>query len=191
MEDATDFLTARLASLATDNPLRIYVMACTFDLDDVAQLAAKEVLRQKAYTTTAVIPELDTITAGVYYRLLRYCGSNGLAEEVLSFVHPPAQSSPGIDSAAQNGDTSRSITNAPHPFDREDADIVLCSSDLVHFRVHSAILRMASPYLRDKLTESSQELPDCCKESTTALRSLPVITLAEDSLTISSLGCLL
>ncbi|KAI0794421.1 hypothetical protein C8Q74DRAFT_1326886 [Fomes fomentarius] len=41
---------------------------------------------------------------------------------------------------------------APSPFDQDSADVILRSSDGVHFRVHSVILAQASPFFRTMFT---------------------------------------
>ncbi|KAI0313676.1 hypothetical protein OF83DRAFT_1034367, partial [Amylostereum chailletii] len=62
-------------------------------------------------------------------------------------------------------------------FDRADADIVLISSDHVHFRAHKAILAVASPVF-DSMFSLPQPSPD---EGDT---SLPTVTMSEDAQTL-------
>ncbi|KAI0954736.1 hypothetical protein AcW1_006530 [Taiwanofungus camphoratus] len=77
------------------------------------------------------------------------------------------------------------ITDAPPPFDKPAADIILRSSDLVDFRVRKCILAEASPFF-----ESMFNLP---QPVTSTLRSagnkdgLSVITMPEDSSTLDKL----
>ncbi|OBZ74094.1 hypothetical protein A0H81_06249 [Grifola frondosa] len=190
IEKATDVLTSRLALLVKDAPLRVYAIACMLELEDVAKLAAKEVLQQKVYIVDSDFPELDKITAGAYHRLLEYCKKGG-AVEGFSFVHSLKASSPCADNITPDGDTSQSVVprNAPPPFDRSDADVILCSSDLVHFHVHSTVLRMISPFFQDELNKLTLEpsIHPRCGKPADCPDSTPLITLTEDSATISSL----
>ncbi|OBZ73698.1 hypothetical protein A0H81_06250 [Grifola frondosa] len=168
IEKATDVLSSRLALLVKDAPLRVYAIACMFELEDVAKLAVKDVFQQKMYLGDSDFPELDKITAGAYHRLLEYCKKGGAVEGFSFSVLP---------------------RNAPHPFDRSDADVVLCSSDLVHFHVHSTVLRIISPFFPDELEKLSLEpsIPAEGSESVDHPKSTHLISLTEDSATISSL----
>jgi hypothetical protein len=61
-----------------------------------------------------------------------------------------------------------------------NADVVLRSSDLVHFRVHKLVLAMSSPFFSDMF--SLPQPPDG-----TAPDELPVVQLSEDSEVLNSL----
>lgn len=69
-------------------------------------------------------------------------------------------------------------TNAAHPFDKPDADIVLRSSDLVDFRVRRRILFEASPVF-----ESILSIPQPTSCDTTP----PVVEVVEESTTLDIL----
>lgn len=50
-------------------------------------------------------------------------------------------------------DTIQMLVKPIHPlFDEQDADIILSSSDAVHFRVHQMILKLSSPFFRTMFT---------------------------------------
>ncbi|KAI9440637.1 hypothetical protein H4582DRAFT_1811860, partial [Lactarius indigo] len=65
------------------------------------------------------------------------------------------------------------------PFDRADADVVLCSSDNVTFRVHEAILSVASPVFE---TIFSLPQPQISTDG-----SPPVINPAENGAVLANL----
>ncbi|KAI0675715.1 hypothetical protein C8Q78DRAFT_345117 [Trametes maxima] len=72
----------------------------------------------------------------------------------------------------QASEPPQETTRAAAPFDREDADIVLRSSDNVEFHVHRIILSLASPVFADMLT-----LPQPPGDNP----ARPVVDVSEDS----------
>lgn len=75
-------------------------------------------------------------------------------------------------------DPPRQPISAAAPFDRKDADVILSSSDNVHFRVHRAILMIASPFF-----DSMFRLP----QPPDARDDIPVVHVTEDSYTLDVL----
>ena len=73
-----------------------------------------------------------------------------------------------------------SITSLPEPLDISDGNLVIRSSDLVNFRVHKAVLAMASPFFKDLL--SLPQPPD-----SESIDGLPVVQLTEDAELLHSL----
>jgi hypothetical protein len=73
-----------------------------------------------------------------------------------------------------------SIASLPEPLDVSDANLIIQSSDLVNFRVHKAVLAMASPFFKDLL--SLPQPPD-----SEFIDGLPVVRLAEDAELLHSL----
>jgi BTB/POZ domain-containing protein len=65
-------------------------------------------------------------------------------------------------------------TSPLEPSDVWDANLVIRSSDFVNFRVHKAVLAMASPFFKDLL---SLPQPSNCE----TVDGLPVVQLSEDS----------
>jgi hypothetical protein len=101
---------------------------------------------------------------GVYELLTRLTSSQ--AGPALSLVRerevpqPPAPAIP--------------TTYIPELFGASDADVIIQSSDLIHFRVHKPVLAIASPVLKDLFSPhqpSNSESAD----------GLPVVQLAEDA----------
>ena len=71
---------------------------------------------------------------------------------------------------------------APALFRRPDADVIISSSDDVHFRVHRQILLIASP-----LFETMFSLPQPQSSATSLPESLPIINVEEDARTLEDL----
>ncbi|KZT01599.1 uncharacterized protein LAESUDRAFT_455627 [Laetiporus sulphureus 93-53] len=80
------------------------------------------------------------------------------------------------------GESSSPRARRP-PFNDQDADLIIRSSDQVHFHVHKLILAKASPVFRDMMT-----LP----QSSTGSEGLdpPVVDVTEHSKTLDMLLCL-
>ena len=79
------------------------------------------------------------------------------------------------------------VRRARSPFNRDDADIVLRSSDDVDYQLHKQILSVASPFFKDMF--SLQQPPINDKEPFVILegRHVPVIQVSEISSTLDSL----
>ena len=76
-------------------------------------------------------------------------------------------------------------TSASAPFDRPTADIILCSSDNIEFRVLSQILIAASPIFENMLADAQ---PDSTNASgSNSATKLPVIPLTENGSTLDTL----
>jgi hypothetical protein len=77
------------------------------------------------------------------------------------------------------------MTRSPSKnFDLPDGNLVLRSSDLVDFRVHKAVLAMASPFFKDLIS-----LPQ--PSDTESVNGIPVVRLFEDSELLYSLVSML
>jgi len=77
-----------------------------------------------------------------------------------------------------------STTSLPEPLDVSDANLIIRSSDLVNFRVHKAVLAMASPFFEDLLS-----LPQ--PSDSESVDGLPVVQLTEDAELLHSLVSIL
>src|SRR6266850_3465091 len=75
-------------------------------------------------------------------------------------------------------------TSLPEPLDVSDANLIIRSSDLVNFRVHKAVLAMASPFFKDLLS-----LPQ--PSDSESVDGLPVVQLTEDAELLHSLVSIL
>jgi hypothetical protein len=96
------------------------------------------------------------------------------AESALSLVRESEDPEAQINSA----------TSTPVPFDVPDANLIIRSSDFVDFRVHKAVLAMASPFFKDLLS-----LPQ--PSNSESVGDLPVVQLSESSELLDSLVSLL
>ncbi|TBU44068.1 hypothetical protein BD309DRAFT_990543 [Dichomitus squalens] len=67
-------------------------------------------------------------------------------------------------------------SQADHPFNEPSADIIICSSDNVTFRLHTVILSLASDFFKDMFS-----LPQPGVPSTSEPGELPVLNVSESS----------
>lgn len=74
---------------------------------------------------------------------------------------------------------------AKAPFDRESADVILCTSDQVHFYLHAPVLSLASTVLEGMFTIPQPSNPE--ESSSSISSSRPVIDVTEDSTTMDCL----
>ncbi|KDQ50426.1 hypothetical protein JAAARDRAFT_211740 [Jaapia argillacea MUCL 33604] len=80
-------------------------------------------------------------------------------------------------------------SNAPHPFDNSDGDVIIRSSDNVDFQLLKCLLSLASPVFRGMfelplltpIEETRKENPSEWKDG------LPIVPLSEDSSTLTDL----
>ncbi|KAH9899481.1 hypothetical protein C8Q73DRAFT_833338 [Cubamyces lactineus] len=198
MEEATSLLRSRLVKLGQSQPLRAFAIACALDLTHEA-----ESLVPLAYTAhCAFVDELKDISAGVYYRVSHYmakCTSpkHGVVKHsssgakkarpvsiVTSILEPPPSPNPA---AAHPGPESTTEPVPPELLDSPSADVIFRSSDAVDFRLHSALLSLASPVFRqmleDRLAERTPGPP--ARDSTAVCYG--IIFVPEDSATLASL----
>ena len=143
LQEATKILKTSLRGFVPRMPLQVYAVACKLELEAEARLAANQWksthnLRDtpgSAFTSWisggSYIPEMATISAGAYYRLLEYLRGSAIENFVTSTSKPA--SSTGSSSTAQQ--ISRRKT--------EGADVILLSVEGTRFPVHSAVLRVA------------------------------------------------
>ena len=85
-------------------------------------------------------------------------------------------------------DDSQALVNStmslPESLELPDANLIIRSSDFVHFRVHKSLLAMISPFFRDLL--SLPQPPD-----SESVNGLPVVQFSEDVEILSSLVSML
>ncbi|PIL24739.1 hypothetical protein GSI_12625 [Ganoderma sinense ZZ0214-1] len=83
--------------------------------------------------------------------------------------------------------TTTNPTVAPSPFNQDSADIVLRTSDHVHYHVHSVILSQASPFFRDmfSLPQPGKTVPSKAPSSDDSEK--PVVDISELSATLYTL----
>jgi len=147
-----------LFALITNDPLRIYAIACRHGFEDMARTAALKAIKQQAIADV-YIPEFEEISAGCYHRLLQYQRGRLPDAAHFLFCHPARTSEsyedskqgkiepPSCDVPSTSDNVNADVVNvaileptpsvvAPPPFYRTDADVILRSSDRVDFHVH-------------------------------------------------------
>jgi hypothetical protein len=76
------------------------------------------------------------------------------------------------------------LSDFPKPYDRTDADIIICSSDGIHFRFYKDLLCFLSPIFRDMFSLPQGFLQDGDITQQTALEmkdDLPVVAFTEEA----------
>lgn len=146
MEQATARLTRILRTFVDSNPLRVWAIATRLRLEAEALYAAKKTLGLQLLDSFP--PEMRDVSAGAYYRLLKYHREKGSADRVVTFSSPPI-----VENA--DGSTTDTIVTTRNFFDHSFADVVCRSSDGVDLPVHRIVLHMASPTLLGRVTEPS------------------------------------
>lgn len=151
--EAVLLLRALLRGFVTLSPREVYAIACRHNLEEEARLAALTwhatplALDRKSvpeFTKTipgvTYVPEMVHISAGQYYRLLRYRRNGPLATFSL-FFPPFCRPSSRIEAPS----TTREMVGIEKssPFSRSDTDMVIRSSDNINFHVHEFILTLA------------------------------------------------
>ena len=178
----------RQARFMDNDPLRVFAVACLCDLEKEAKVAAeKAVLEGMIHSPAPGCPELDEISAGSYYRLLKLDGTKALASKPKKYkpivyrvdfagILPLCRRS---GSHASTSPQVHSPAVALHPFTPLDgADIILRTIDSVDFFVHRNIITFGSPTFLGSLR---QEIPSG------ELQELPVYLLSENHRTVDVL----
>lgn len=180
MQEATTLLRKRLVRLGQAQPIRALAIACALELEEEAQALAP--LVNSVCASDGMAEDLDAFSAGVYYRVAHYV---------------PASEAANPKSTARRG--SRPILLPPRPPGKPQsltrlcttegipeellhsptADIVVRSADGVNFPLHSVILSLASPILREQVEEEMQSHGD--------LQGPPTLQLDEDSWILATL----
>ncbi|KAF7795756.1 hypothetical protein EIP86_006923 [Pleurotus ostreatoroseus] len=138
-------LREQLRGFVQARPREVYAIACLHNLNKEAKIAAS-VWRKKStpldwdtewdFLMTVpggvFIPEMAGISAGAYFRLIRYLRTG----QSTNFCTPLKQDNP------PSGNTEVDWTTQA-PLNREDADITLRSCDGIEFRAHKLVLVIA------------------------------------------------
>ncbi|KAI0688113.1 hypothetical protein C8T65DRAFT_746772 [Cerioporus squamosus] len=179
----------RQARFMSDDPLRVFAIACLYDMEEEAQIAAEKAV-VKDVVTTSSCPELDEISAGVYSRLLKLNRTRTRIKRLKPTTYGVAFT--GILPLCRTSHTEPVRTQGPlsavlYPFTPLDgADIILRTTDSLDFFVHRAIITFASPtvfldtLLQEKTSERSDQDSDTEDER-------PVYLVPEDSNTLDIL----
>jgi hypothetical protein len=162
MEEATALMRVELLTFVNDKPLQVFAVACRLMLEEEAQAAAGswKAACPKVFSkpdssgsfpdwsgTSAAVSYLPEMSAGAYFRLLRFIRDGMDA----SFVNADPRDKPTIAA------TTTALVLQPLKF--KDADIVLRSSDGFYFHVHKVIISMMSSDLLDNESTMHDDLP--------------------------------
>ncbi|RDX54217.1 hypothetical protein OH76DRAFT_1398543 [Lentinus brumalis] len=155
MEESVALMKEALLGFVDTQPLAVWATACELRLEAEAKIAARVLVG--ADIPIDAPPELQNVTAGAYYRLVKFHRAGGVVGEGFKFCEPDPEDVPEPKSALSR---IKSFTYQPRPF----ADIVCRSADGQDYQTHKIILSTASPLLRDRIHalaahSSSSELP--------------------------------
>jgi BTB/POZ domain len=162
MGAATKTMRKLLLAFVDDNALQVYTVACRLQLEAEARTAARhwrdQCLKKSLHLGTSgglswdassdgasFLPEMNCISAGSLFRLLRYIRSPSTTS---NFVRPD------VPRASESGEGT-----ILHPPQHHDADIIIRSSDGAEFHVHQLIVSLASPTLLGQISPSQDPLP--------------------------------
>ncbi|KAH9948088.1 hypothetical protein B0H21DRAFT_890722 [Amylocystis lapponica] len=168
MKEATTQLSRLLLGFSEVATYAMYGVACKYGLEDVAHAAALAYWRRNEGNSLnyreqiTYEPEMDGITAGALFCLLRFC----YGDTVFEFHRYPAAR------PATAVVPSPPLTS--HPFDKPSAksDLLVQSSDGFHFHVIGLLLAVSSPVFAELI----DQLPD-----TPTSPDARVIAVTEDS----------
>ncbi|KAI0730811.1 hypothetical protein C8Q76DRAFT_669462 [Earliella scabrosa] len=173
-------------------PMNAYAVACLFDLEEEAKIAAEVAATNQTQVSTYQL--LDEISAGAYYRILK------LRRVGPRHIKPvPSKSRKGVHTSPQcsfnhvgiapfcrpatslaSSKLRPKLDAVTHPFIAADADMILRTSDSLDFRVHRAILSLASPMFIETLAKEQCAKPE-------GEDDLPLYTMREDGAVVDAL----
>ncbi|KZT69327.1 hypothetical protein DAEQUDRAFT_765631 [Daedalea quercina L-15889] len=180
MVKATRLTGTKLRSFIPQKPLRAWAVAVSNRLETEARVAADEICGQNLTILDSFPPEMQYVTGGAYYRLLRYQRLAGKVEEGFEFCNPPIVPVDSLPPPTTNGLDSESnypLNERIHSL----ADIICRSSDGKDFPSHKVLLTLASPIIGRMIAgdEGSQKAG-----ASFTLDGLPVLLFPEDSMTL-------
>ena len=135
MEEAVALMKKTLLTFVQSQPLSVWASACILRLEDEAREAAQVLLKDELPIDAP--PELQEVSAGTYYRLVKFHRAKGDVNENFRFTEPSPDDVPRTQRTKRPEST---IVYKPRPF----ADIICRSSDGVEFQTHKIILCAAS-----------------------------------------------
>ncbi|KAL6300885.1 hypothetical protein BKA93DRAFT_800099 [Sparassis latifolia] len=180
MEQATAIAAKALRTFAHGEPLRIWAIACRLRLEVEARYAAGLSLAQPI---SGEFPEeMQELTAGPYFRLLRFHRLKGEVGDNFSFLSPDLPKD--VVEVPQETVTAASLGFIAYPF----ADLICRSSDGIDFQTHKVILSMASPILHALIMSlQGPNEDDETRDTAASEHDLPVLSVEEDGRTLAAL----
>ncbi|KAI0700117.1 hypothetical protein C8T65DRAFT_742183 [Cerioporus squamosus] len=144
MEEAIALMKSALLGFVDRQPLAVWATACEFRLEDEAKIAARALVGTDIPADAP--PELQNVTAGAYYRLVKFHRAGGAMGDSFKFCEPDPEVVPKPKPSLLPAKSS-TMTYQARPF----ADIICRSADGQEYQTHKIILSAASPLLRDQI----------------------------------------
>ena len=167
MELPTTVLMEDLGRQAPASPMQVWAISCRLGLGDIAAYAAGH-LASLPKLTFSVLGEMRGISAGHYFRLRKYYMLAKHQQASYQFLTPP---SPSEVEVKRNDYLPPANFILPDHF--QTPDLLCRSADGGEWKVHTTMLSLASPGLRDQIASlSTLSSPDD--------RELSTLTLGED-----------
>jgi len=187
MEGLTETMKKHLTDSTLDgtHPLLVYITAYAYHFEDVARIAAQRAVGQPLQDV--YFTELEDLTAGAYYRLLQFhnAGDSDALPAVPFLYAELPQASTRTSLTSHNRKEWEANFASLYPFGLPSADLTLRARDGVEFKVHSDLLRVASPYFRETLTAKGSQSIEGCERN--ADGRVTRFTLPEHSHTIAAI----
>ncbi|KZT04850.1 uncharacterized protein LAESUDRAFT_813946 [Laetiporus sulphureus 93-53] len=159
-----EYLEERLRKTlsAFDDPLRVYAIATSAHLgyEQEALQAVVEWCESDELSLSSYVPEMDDISAGVYFRALQFYARHQNRDKrdcslpgKYTFCYP--------EPSCAHSHPEKEQLVIPSPFDQPSplTDIIVHSSDDHHFYANKAILTYASSVLADKIEDAMKSGP--------------------------------
>ncbi|KZT07216.1 uncharacterized protein LAESUDRAFT_749542 [Laetiporus sulphureus 93-53] len=196
MEQATNLLKQQFGQITAASPVRAYAVACLFNLEHEARLAARATVSIQCIQYDA---EMDKIPAGAFHRLLEYRRIGGPTDD-RDFCRPiranPAippsidelrsfegwQSHPDRGVSGETAPSPRALLSPSQSVNLPPADMIVLSSDAVQFHVHRTLLTYSSPVFADLIGETTATL-----QLDATSQDIPTVALEERSDNLSRL----
>ncbi|KAI0653280.1 hypothetical protein C8Q70DRAFT_1164170 [Cubamyces menziesii] len=159
MDEAVALLKKALLSFVPTRPLEAWGVACAMGLEEETMVAARGLCGPVTYTRSA-LPALRGVSAGQYWRLLKFIRRDGIVDGAFSFwdADPrvalgdpvlPEESIPNPPKGASEAITLK---------ERPDTNITCRSSDGVEFHAHKEVLHGASSVLSRRIIEAEHSI---------------------------------
>lgn len=176
-----------------DNPVRVYSIACSNHIEEMAREAAQAAL-QIPFDRLLITDHVKGLTAGEHSRLIRFHLSSGEVPSNFLFCSSSHSTTTSLDTPLVMDDTPTAHDDFPTDrvlmslhlslFKTVPTDVVLLSSDHVKFSAHRAVLMISSSVLEQLLTST---IPSGCSCSVDAEADRHLVHLPESSSTIELL----
>ena len=173
IEVVKDQMDAQLKTHIQAEPLKVFAIACRLDMEKEAMLAAQRLRKTDEEKRPAMCytSEMDKISAGCYFRLLKFLHEDGEVDEDFSFTRPIRRRPETQDTESEYVDETYPEWIATGLFDEHSEDVILRSTDSVLFPAHRLVLSLASSEL-----SSIIKVAVTPKDSDIAIADVPVDT---------------